>query len=145
MLLDSLPLLLEQALAMGWPDKQEQPACVHIEIVLADDELLHQLNHEYRGKDKPTNVLSFPQYPAFGPFTPQPDGQVMLGSLVLSLTRLLEEAKEQQKLPEHHVKHLFIHGALHLLGYDHETDEEAAIMEGLEKEILQPMGINCYE
>ena len=100
----------------------------------------HKLNLEYRGKDKPTNVLSF--------LSEIPDemldilDNVPLGDLVICIPVVLQEAADQQKDVLHHFTHLLVHGTLHLAGYDHETsDEDADEMEGLEIEILAKLGL----
>ena len=100
-------------------------------IVLATDALVQDLNARFRGQNKPTNVLSFP----IG--EPQ-DG----GDIILAYETLVQEAQTQQKLFEHHVLHMTIHGYLHLAGYDHATRGQAKIMENLEIKILQKLGIN---
>ncbi|MDA3556113.1 rRNA maturation RNase YbeY [Acinetobacter sp. AOR15_HL] len=104
-----------------------------------------QLNLQYREKDKPTNVLSFPSdipeevLPMLDAFP--------LGDLVICIPVVLQEAVEQKKTAQEHFAHLLVHGVLHLLGYDHETsDEEAEEMEGLEVEILAKLNIdNPYQ
>lgn len=104
-----------------------------------------QLNLQYREKDKPTNVLSFPSdipeeiLPMLDAFP--------LGDLVICIPVVLQEAIEQKKTAQEHFAHLLVHGVLHLLGYDHETsDEEAEEMEGLEVEILAKLNIdNPYQ
>ncbi len=104
-----------------------------------------ELNLQYREKDKPTNVLSFP--------SDIPEEMLSLldaeplGDLVICIPVVLQEATEQQKTPSDHFTHLLIHGILHLLGYDHETSEaEAEEMEALEIEILKKLGIaNPYQ
>lgn len=101
-----------------------------LSIVLVDDAFIQNLNKKYRNKDKPTNVLSFPQ-----------DDDFSLGDIVLALETIERESKEQNKLFEHHLSHLVVHGTLHLLGYDHETDEEAEEMETLEVKILSELAI----
>ena len=99
---------------------------------------MRRLNATYRGKDKSTNVLSFPA----GGDAQEPDAQaVFLGDVVLALETVVAEAAQLGLTPLHHLQHLAIHGVLHLNGYDHETDEDAAIMEGLEIEILAGLGI----
>ena len=106
-----------------------------LSIVLADNDFVQDLNKEWRGKDKPTNVLSFPQ-----------DEPGMLGDIILAYETIVDEAQTQQKRFEDHATHLIIHGLLHLLGHDHEEDHEAEIMERLEIEILQDLGVkNPYE
>ena len=110
-----------------------------VSIVLADDLFVHQLNLEYRHIDKPTNVLSFPV-----PFVDVP--MRPMGDIVLALETVQKEAKEQKKTFEEHLTHLLIHGALHLSGYDHISDEEAHVMESLEIEKVTSLGFaNPYE
>lgn len=106
-----------------------------VSVVLADDALLQLLNRTYRHQDKPTNVLSFPNDPQ----AQKVSGE--LGELFLSLDTLRRECLTEAKSIEHHYMHLFIHGVLHLLGYDHENDEEAEEMEGLEVCILETLHI----
>lgn len=106
-----------------------------LSLVLADDDFVQNLNREYRGKDKPTNILSFPQ-----------DEDFCLGDLVLAYETVEREAREQNKTFTNHVTHLIVHGVLHLLGYDHIDDQEAEEMEALEISILAKMGLpNPYE
>lgn len=105
----------------------------------------HELNLQYREKDKPTNVLSFPSdipEEMLNLLDAEP-----LGDLVICIPVVLQEASEQQKTPIDHFTHLLVHGVLHLLGYDHETSEaEAEEMEALEIEILKKLGItNPYQ
>jgi probable rRNA maturation factor len=101
-------------------------------ILLADDASVRDLNRRFRGKDAPTNVLSFPA-PATIP------GQ--LGDIVLAFGVCAREAAEQGKSLADHLQHLTAHGVLHLLGYDHETDVEAESMEALERAILSGLGV----
>ena len=106
-----------------------------LSIVLADNDFVQTLNKEWRGKDKPTNVLSFPQ-----------DEPSMLGDVILAYETVEQEAKEQNKRFENHATHLIVHGLLHLLGHDHIEDDEAETMEALEIQILADLGIkNPYE
>ena len=100
-------------------------------ILLADDARLADLNAAFRSKAGPTNVLSFPA-------PTNPGG--WLGDVALAFETCRGEAEAQDKRFEHHLQHLVAHGVLHLVGYDHETDEEAAEMEGLETEILAGLG-----
>ncbi|KJY80177.1 rRNA maturation RNase YbeY [Vibrio nigripulchritudo] len=105
-----------------------------VTIRIVDEEESHQLNHEYRGKDKPTNVLSFP-------FEVPPGIEMdLLGDLIICKQVVELEAKEQEKTVLAHWAHMVVHGSLHLLGYDHIEDEEAEEMESLETEIMQSMG-----
>lgn len=104
-------------------------------VALSNDANVQSLNATYRDKDKPTNVLSFPSgAPARG-------GIIALGDIVLAVETISREAAEQGIPPEQHLQHLVVHGLLHLLGLDHETDEEAAEMEALEVDILTSLGI----
>lgn len=116
-----------------------------IGIACVDLEESHQLNLQYREKDKPTNVLSFPSdIPE--EVLPMLDA-LPLGDLVICIPVVLQEALEQKKNAQNHFAHLLVHGVLHLLGYDHETsDEDAEEMEGLEIEILAKLNIaNPYQ
>lgn len=111
------------------------------ELILADNALLHQLNRDFRGKDKPTNVLSFPSG-----FQSVPGDQPSLGEVYISYETLYEESQKQNKKFERHFQHMVLHGFLHLFGYDHEEEEEARIMESTETRILTNLNIpNPYE
>ena len=105
-----------------------------VTIVLANDAEVRALNKQYRKKDKPTNVLSFPD----GEMV---DGITQLGDVILAYETVAAEASAQGKLLKSHLTHLVIHGILHLLGLDHETEEDADIMEAFEIKILKRMGI----
>ncbi|WP_198946795.1 rRNA maturation RNase YbeY [Kiloniella majae] len=118
-----------------------------LSVVLANDVSVQALNKEYRGKDKPTNVLSFSTLddPDEADLASQ-RGVLPLGDIVLSLETLILEANEQSKRLEDHFTHLLVHGVLHLLGYDHIDDDDAFEMEGLEVDILNRLGVgNPYE
>ncbi|OOH86459.1 rRNA maturation RNase YbeY [Pasteurellaceae bacterium 15-036681] len=123
---------VNQALAME--AKSEDYLESEITIRIVDEAESHDLNLTYRGKDKPTNVLSFPFDVPEGIELP------LLGDLIICRQVVENEAKEQEKPLEAHWAHLAIHGTLHLLGYDHLTDEEAEEMESLETEIMQSLG-----
>lgn len=106
-----------------------------ITIRLVDESESHELNLEYRGKDKPTNVLSFPFEVPEGIELP------LLGDLVICRQVVELEAQEQQKPLSHHWAHMVIHGILHLRGYDHINEDEAEEMEALETKILESLSI----
>lgn len=108
-----------------------------LSIVFSDDANIRELNAGWRGKDKPTNVLSFPAFPVSGGGSLPP----MLGDIVLAAETVLREAELEQKPLENHISHLVIHGLLHLLGYDHETDAEAEEMEAAERAALARLAI----
>jgi probable rRNA maturation factor len=105
-------------------------------IRLVNTEESQQLNNQYRGKDKPTNVLSFP--------FEVPDGidLNLLGDLIICIEVMKKEAQEQNKALFDHWAHLVIHGCLHLVGFDHISDSEAEEMESIEITILEKLGIN---
>ncbi len=100
-----------------------------ISVVLGNNIFVQELNRDYRDKDEPTNVLSFPQEAP------------MLGDIIFAHETIIREADEQKKSFNDHLSHLVVHGTLHLLGYDHIKDEEAEEMEALEIEILKKIGI----
>ncbi len=107
-------------------------------VLLCDDDEMRALNKEYRQKNAPTNVLSFP-----APKTMRIKGVLdHLGDIALGLETCVREAKDQNKSLKNHVMHLSVHGALHLLGYDHIADDEAEAMESLERDILKTLGVN---
>ncbi len=112
-------------------------------ILFADDAEVHALNREWRGKDKPTNVLSFPMLKRNELLALGPDGPPeLLGDIALALETCTREAADKGIPLEHHATHLIVHGLLHLAGYDHETSpEDARIMERLEIKALALMGI----
>jgi probable rRNA maturation factor len=118
--------------------RDDDPAQVSIRIV--DEEESRSLNNLYRGKDKPTNVLSFPMD------VPEEFKIPMLGDLVICAPVVEREAREQHKSSRAHWAHMVVHGMLHLQGYDHETDDEAREMETLEIQLLNELGFaNPYE
>lgn len=143
----------ELPLKRGQIKKQLETALRHvgfevdceIGIACVDIAESHELNLQYREKDKPTNVLSFPSdipEEMLNLLDAEP-----LGDLVICIPVVLQEAAEQQKTPNQHFTHLLVHGVLHLLGYDHETNEiDAEEMEALEIAILKKLGVaNPYQ
>lgn len=123
-------------------------------LMFSNDHAVHQLNSTYRGKDKPTNILSFPatQTPAeengvegaaaTKGFDEPGEYDPHIGDAILALETIIQEAKQQEKPLKDHLTHLVIHGVLHLLGYDHETETEAEQMETLEKALLSNFEIS---
>jgi probable rRNA maturation factor len=121
------------AVAAARPPLEDDP---ELSLVFTDDAHVRVLNAQYRGKDRPTNVLSFPAAQLIpGRFGPP------LGDVVLARETIVAEAADQRLAPDDHLTHLIVHGFLHLLGYDHETDAEASAMERLETAILAMLGI----
>lgn len=107
---------------------------LEVTVRLTDNDEIRELNHEYRGKDAPTNVLSFPCD------WDLPEEPRLLGDIVIAVEVVNREAKEQNKKMEAHWAHIVVHGLLHLLGYDHLNDADAEKMETLEKQILAELG-----
>ena len=109
-------------------------------VMLTDDAGIRTLNNNWRGIDKPTNVLSFPALQPTGK-SGRDDAPRMLGDIAIAYETTRSEADEEQKPFDHHLSHLAVHGFLHLIGYDHEKDDDAEAMEALEREILSQLGI----
>tara|TARA_R100000365_G_C2747534_1_gene77558 strand:- start:584 stop:1066 length:483 start_codon:yes stop_codon:yes gene_type:complete len=112
--------------------RKVEPATGVVSLMLADDDALHALNRQFRGKDKPTDVLSFPADVMDRP---------LLGDIAVAHGVSVADAAEQGKALADHLTHLLIHGYLHLMGHDHETPAEAGIMEALEIKALASLGI----
>lgn len=110
-----------------------------ISVALMDDVAIRVLNRDYRGKDAATNVLSFPLEAEDGALPP--GERSPLGDIAIALETVTREAAEEEKTLAAHLAHMVVHGTLHLLGYDHEGDDEAEEMEALEREILAGLGI----
>jgi probable rRNA maturation factor len=120
---------------------------LEISVLLTNNQHIQVLNKEYRGQDKPTNVLSFPSLDPEDLTSPQDYSEpLIIGDIVLAYEKIMTEAQEQNKSFQNHLAHLTIHGLLHLLGYDHEEDDEAEIMEALEVTLLDLLNIsNPYQ
>jgi probable rRNA maturation factor len=138
--------------AEGWPEhldaravealraalklsKAKVTGAAEVSLILTSDAEQRILNRDWRGIDKPTNVLSFPQIEPFGAVSG------LLGDIILARETLEKEAAEQGVSFDDHFTHLVVHGFLHLLGYDHVKDDEALAMEGLETQILASLGV----
>ena len=111
---------------------------VALSVALMTDRGVRRLNRDFRGQDRPTNVLSFPT--ARVPRSPKAP-RVEIGDVALALGVVRREARAQGKTAADHLAHLMVHGVLHLLGYDHETDHDAERMETLERKALAALGI----
>jgi probable rRNA maturation factor len=120
------------------------PDSLEIAIRLTSDEEVHTLNRDYRGKDKPTNVLSFPMMSVdeIAALPAKSVCEVLLGDIVLAHGVCLAEATEKQVSLEAHASHLIVHGMLHLLGYDHIDDGDAEHMESLEIAAMAALGLH---
>lgn len=113
---------------------------VHATVVVMNDADIAQYNQQFRQKDRPTNVLAFPTVEPGEPWPAWPNHPILLGDIFISWPRVIAEAQQQGKILHHHAMHLLIHGFLHLLHYDHETEEEAQEMEAIERGIFQHFG-----
>ncbi|MEZ5690348.1 MAG: rRNA maturation RNase YbeY [Rickettsiales bacterium] len=132
--------ILNEALAFsGLHKKNNTGDNFEIAVVFVDDKFIRNINHQYRGKNKPTNVLSFPN----GDFSLKSSNiNLNLGDIILALETIEKEAKEQKKTFRNHSAHLLVHGFLHLLGYDHMNEKDAKIMENMEIKILKKLDIS---
>ena len=133
-------------------DHEDFPFEAEVNLLLVDNDRIHEINKEYRGIDRPTDVLSFPllSYEREGDFDAieekddnfNPDtGEVMLGDIIISVQKVKEQAEAYGHEPKREFAFLIVHSMLHLFGYDHMTSEEAAFMENKQKEILKEMNI----
>jgi probable rRNA maturation factor len=134
--LDDAEALAQRAAEAAAFVADEADEDLEISVMLTDDVAIRELNRTWRGKDKPTNVLSFP-----APEQPGSMGSRHLGDIALAYETLVREAEDESKDLSHHFAHLIVHGVLHLLGYDHEVEAEAEIMEALEVKALATLGI----
>jgi probable rRNA maturation factor len=146
-LADATALAQQAALAAfetAAADGVRLPAGAEASLVLADDAMVRRLNRDYRGQDKATNVLSFAAMDGTdGAKHPGADGPpLLLGDLIVAFETTAAESAQSGKSLADHFSHLIVHGMLHLLGYDHQTDAQAKRMEGLEVRILREMGID---
>jgi probable rRNA maturation factor len=132
--------IIQRAIAVAAEFSQEDIGEAEVAVMLTDDAGIRTLNSNWRGIDKPTNVLSFPALQPTGPVGPE-DAPRMLGDIAIAYETTRREADDEHKPFDHHLSHLAVHGFLHLIGYDHEKDDEAEDMETLETEILAQLGI----
>jgi probable rRNA maturation factor len=158
MALFALPITEVIVVADGWHSEPDAEAIIQravataaetvnaglgeaeLAVMLTDDSGIRTLNLNWRGIDKPTNVLSFPALPPTGAGGPD-DAPRMLGDIAIAYETTRREADDEQRPFDHHLSHLAVHGFLHLIGYDHEKDDDAEAMEALETEILAQLGI----
>jgi probable rRNA maturation factor len=138
--------IARRAIGAAAASSLECPCHAELSVLLCDDETIAALNGRWRGQEKPTNVLSFPALPFQDAELPEaaPDripGPIPLGDIAIACETLVREAGESGKTVSAHFSHLVVHGFLHLVGYDHETDDEAEEMERLERDILARIGI----
>ena len=144
-----LPALAERAVraavaASDWNDLGDSPMPIEVSVKFTGNDEVQGLNAQYRGKDKPTNVLSFPMIEAdlLDQLVAAGGGEILLGDVVLARGICAEEAADKGISIDDHATHLVVHGTLHLLGYDHEEDEqEAEAMEDTERRALAALGI----
>jgi len=137
--LPGVEAVLEQAIGLALAEAEAGGAPVEVGVRLTDDATIRGLNRDWRGRDKPTNVLSFP----LGEPAPTGDSTLpwLIGDIVMAFETVTTEAEAEGKPLAHHVAHLAVHAALHLLGHDHEQDSEAAAMEAAEIALLARLGI----
>jgi probable rRNA maturation factor len=158
MALFALPITEVIVVADGWHSEPDAEAIIQravataaetvnaglgeaeLAVMLTDDSGIRTLNLNWRGIDKPTNVLSFPALPPTGAGGSD-DAPRMLGDIAIAYETTRREADDEQKPFDHHLSHLAVHGFLHLIGYDHEKDDDAEAMETLERGILAQLGI----
>lgn len=141
------PVLVEQAVVTAisvtpYNGLTRSAVQVEVSVRLSGDDDVRMLNHSYRGKDRPTNVLSFAMCdPAeLNDIVDQPRAELLLGDIVLAWETCEREASDKAIEVAAHASHLVVHGTLHLLGYDHGDDAEAEVMEGLERRALEALG-----
>lgn len=132
--IDDIEGLVERAVAAALAESRPGlPAETELSVVLCDDAFIQGLNAQWRGRNTSTNVLSFPvDTGAKGP---------ALGDIVIAFETSAREAEEEHRTLSDHLSHLVVHGTLHLLGFDHEDDQDAEAMEGLESRTLESLGI----
>ena len=132
--------VIQRAIAAAAEEVDADVGDAELAVMLTDDAGIRTLNSNWRGMDKPTNVLSFPALQPEGARKPG-DAPRMLGDIAIAYETTKREADEEGKPFPHHLSHLAIHGFLHLIGYDHENEADAEEMESLETEILEELGI----
>jgi probable rRNA maturation factor len=132
--------VIHRAIGLAAEIVDADTADAELAVMLTDDAGIRTLNKNWRGIDKPTNVLSFPALPPVGARGPD-DPPPMLGDIAIAYETMRREADDEAKPFDHHLSHLAVHGFLHLVGYDHENNDDAEAMEALEREVLAQLGI----
>jgi probable rRNA maturation factor len=125
--------------AVGDRKRRKTTANAEVAVVLTDDAAIREINKQWRNQDKPTNVLSFPAAPAAARGAAA--DPIALGDIIIAYETLMREATHEEKAFSHHLSHLVVHGFLHLVGFDHENEAEAVVMEQREREILAELGV----
>ena len=131
-------IVVQRAIAAAAAAAPTEAGDAEVAVMLTDDAGIRALNRDFRRIDKPTNVLSFPAPEICGDAA---DAPRLLGDVAMAYETVRREADEEHKPFAHHLSHLAVHGFLHLIGYDHETDDDADEMEALETAILAQLGI----
>ena len=132
--------VLTAARVSGVNQVEDAPAPFEVSVKFSDDAEVRALNASYRGKDKPTNVLSFPMMSADELADPPPQGG-LLGDIILAYETCAREAADKGVPVADHASHLIVHGTLHLFGHDHADDGQAETMEGIERSALSRIGV----
>lgn len=134
---------VRDVLDLTWSMVPNRPKGIEPEltVTLTNDKSIKVLNRDYREKDKPTNVLSFPMWENMAEI-PNGAGSIPLGDIIIAFETIQREAIEQEKTLADHFTHMLIHGFLHLLGYDHMNEADANAMESLEIKILKKLSIS---
>ncbi|MCO5057660.1 MAG: rRNA maturation RNase YbeY [Rhizobiaceae bacterium] len=133
----ALRALAEKAVAAFLAETRARGEASELSLLFTDDAAIRDLNAAWRGKDKPTNVLSFPS----GMMRDDGRWPPLLGDIVLAWETVAREAADEGKPLDHHISHLIVHGLAHLVGHDHEDEGEAEEMEALERRVLQSLAI----
>ena len=134
--LDHLDSLVAESLQSALEESGDELVDgVEVSLLFCDDARIRELNRDFRGQDKPTNVLSFPS-------PDPPETARFIGDIAVACQTVAREAQEQGKTLEQHCRHMIVHGFLHLLGYDHEDEAEAEAMEAMEIRILRRLGVD---
>ena len=149
--LPELAEIAERAVGLALSVLPEDRRASEICVMACDDARITELNGQFRDKPAPTNVLSWPAFdlaaetagtaPDLPPAGPDSDQPVFLGDVAIALQTVVAEANEASKPLKNHALHLILHGSLHLLGYDHETPEDAELMEGIESRAMIASGL----